>query len=229
MENKIIKEESVQSRFSEAPWAEDAENHHLIIGGTGGIGSWLNLFLSSINYSVHIYDFDTIELHNLGGQFFGKHQIGTSKVQAIKENIIQFRDSKNVTIYQEPYAENSLISPIMISAFDNMKARKVMFENWKTQEDRVAFIDGRQLAEMGMVYCVLPGQENLYENELFDDSEVLELNCNYKATTHCGALTASLLTTLVTNVIYNQKFKAEIRTLPFKLEFNLSALDFTKT
>lgn len=215
---------SVQSRFSDAPWAKNAEDKHIIIGGVGGIGSWTTLFLSSIGYTLHLFDFDIIEKHNLGGQFYNLNQLGLKKTEAIIESVKSFRESENIFTY-EKYDKDSMISPIMVSCFDNMEARKSMFENWKAQEDRVAFIDGRMQAEIGMYYCVLPGQEEMYEKELFEDSDVEELNCNYKATTHCGAFIGSQLTSLITNVIYNKEFEASIRATPFKTEFEMPMLN----
>jgi molybdopterin/thiamine biosynthesis adenylyltransferase len=218
---------TIQTRFSEACWAKNAENYPIVIGGAGGIGSWTSLFLGSIGYDLHLYDFDNIEIHNLGGQFYSTKDISKSKVEALRDHLNHFREAK-INIYNQKYTlERGLISPIMISCFDNMKARKEMFENWKTQKDKIAFIDGRMQAEMGMYYCVLPGQEELYEKELFDDTEVPELNCNYKATTHCGAFIGSQLTALVTNVIYNSVHKASIRETPFKTNFNFPMMSIT--
>lgn len=222
---------SVQTRFSDACWAKDAEKVNIIVGGAGGIGSWTSLFLSSIGYTLHIYDFDIIEKHNLGGQFYSLSDIGKTKLDALKDNIKNFRESENINLYKEKYDEKGLVGGIMVSCFDNMKARKEMFENWKNQdkEDKIAFLDGRMQAELGMYYCVLPGQEDLYEKELFDDSEVAELNCNYKSTTHCGAFIGSQLTTLVTNVIYNTIHRADIRITPFKTEFELPMVSIKST
>jgi molybdopterin/thiamine biosynthesis adenylyltransferase len=221
----IIKGPAEKSRFSDAIWAKDAADIDILIGGAGGIGSWLTLFLASIGYTLHIFDFDTVEVHNLGGQFYGSNDIGISKLAALKKNILEFRNENNVNIYVEEYKEDSLVSPIMISALDNMKARRIMFDNWKAQEDRVAFLDGRMQAELGMFYCVLPGQEEMYEAELFDDSEVEELNCSYKSTTHCGAFIGSQLTSLITNLIYNIRVGIEVRSTPFKMEFELGMMN----
>jgi len=221
-----IEEVKVQSRFSDAPWAKDAEDVNIIIGGAGGIGSWTSLFLASIGYTLHIYDFDTIEKHNLGGQFYRNSDIGSTKTYALTRLAKDFRLAENIFTY-EKYEKDSEVSDIMVSCFDNMEARKAMFENWKASDTRIAFLDGRMQAEVGMFYCVLPGQEDAYEKELFHDDEVEELNCNYKATTHCGAFIGSQLTTLVTNVVYNHVIGADIRATPFKTEFELPMLNTT--
>ena len=66
------------NRFKEAPWflsvpeEEKAVIHYstINIGGAGGIGSWTALFLSRAGFYTYVQDFDTIETHNIGGQFF---------------------------------------------------------------------------------------------------------------------------------------------------------------
>lgn len=214
-----------KSRFSDAVWAKNPKEYDIVIGGSGGIGSWLSFFLASIGYNLHVYDFDVVEEHNLGGQLFSINDCGMQKVEALNRNISNFR-GETITTYNEKFTEDSLVSPIMISAFDNMEARKVMFEKWKSQEDRIAFIDGRMLAELGMYYCVTPETEELYIAELFDDSEVEQENCSYKSTTHCGAYIASQMTALVTNVIYNLVTGVAIRATPFKTNFDFAMMSF---
>ena len=54
-----------QARFKDAPWFPVA-SEPVLIGGAGGIGSWLTFFLAKIGFSPIVYDFDTIEEHNLG-------------------------------------------------------------------------------------------------------------------------------------------------------------------
>lgn len=214
-----------KSRFSDAVWAKEPKNYDIVIGGAGGIGSWLAFYLASIGYNLHIYDFDVVEEHNLGGQLYSIKDCGKHKVDALNNTILEFR-GESINTYNEKFTEDSLVSPIMISAFDNMEARKVMFEKWKSQEDRTAFIDGRMLAELGMYYCVTSETEHLYEHELFDDSEVEQENCSYKSTTHCGGYIASQMTALVTNIIYNQVTGIPIRATPLKTEFDFAMMNF---
>ncbi len=74
------------NRFKDAPWFPK-EDVHTVVGGAGGIGSWLTLLLSRAGFKPIVFDFDTLEEHNLGGQFFSKRQIGKTKVEALEENV----------------------------------------------------------------------------------------------------------------------------------------------
>lgn len=230
MSENIVKETEKEptgnikhSRFQDAPWY--GTPLEIVVGGTGGIGSWTALLLSRIGHHLYLFDMDLIEEHNMAGQLYATKQIGRNKAEAIKETIILYADNHNIETMGK-YDENSPTSPIVFSCFDNMAARKLMFNKWKEQEDRQIFIDGRMLAEVGMIYCVTKGNEEAYEAELFDDAEVKEAPCSFKATSHCGALIGSLMVSGLNNYLSNVAYKADIKVVPFKLEFELPMFSF---
>lgn len=67
------------------------EKYTLNIIGTGSLGSFLTLTLAKLGFKrIRIYDYDTIELHNLPNQFYRTQDIGTPKTQALKEIVHQF-------------------------------------------------------------------------------------------------------------------------------------------
>jgi tRNA A37 threonylcarbamoyladenosine dehydratase len=134
------------SRFKEAPWFR-TEPLDIIIGGCGGIGSWTSLLLSRQAHNLYLFDDDRVENLNLGNQLFRHSDVGENKTQAVTNVIRDLSGQDNIEQY-ELYTSESISGPIMISCFDNMKARKVMFDNWvnyvKTNpEDNCIFIDGR--------------------------------------------------------------------------------------
>lgn len=218
IEEEITNEDQTKVRFSGATWFK-AGPQDLIIGGVGGIGSWLALFLGRIGHNLHLFDGDLIEEVNLAGQFYNNSQVGILKVKAVEDNIKAF--CNNQVYINTWYTSDSLTGPFVFSAFDNMKARKLMFEKWAEQEDRELFIDGRLLMEVGTVFCVQKGQEDLYRETLFDDEELAELPCNYKATSHCGAFIGSLMTSMFNNYLTNKVIGAEASSVQFQTDFNL--------
>lgn len=218
------------SRFRDAPWYE--ENIPIIVGGSGGIGSWLSLFLARQKANLFIFDTDKYEEVNMAGQFCKTRDIDKLKTQALKENIYDFTANRNVSCFGE-YNKNSLINPIMFSGFDNMKARGIMFEKWVSglkdinlKEQVHVFIDGRLNAEEAEIYVVTPEKIEDYKKTLFDDKEASPQNCSYKSTSHCSAIIAGLMVSAYNNVVTNHKVKMNYREVPFSIKYQLPLLNF---
>lgn len=209
-----------KTRFQDAFWFQIGPQD-IIIGGTGGIGSWVSLFLGRIGHNLYLFDNDTIDQSNMAGQFYTLKQVGKNKAEATAENIQNFCGIETEVEVFSLYDEDSPTSPIVMSCFDNMAARKLMFEKWAAEESREVFIDGRMLAETGMVFLVQKGQEDQYRAELFDDSEVEDAPCSFKATSHCGALIGSLMTSLLNNYLTNKQIGSEVAETPFRFDFEL--------
>lgn len=224
--------EEYKNRFKDAPWASFKEE--IIVGGAGGTGSWTSLLLARAGHSLIIYDYDYYDATNIAGQFMKPADINKSKVSALKQNIIDFcGEEASIDAICEKYTEESMITPIMISCFDSMEARKIFFENWASQEDRQIFIDTRQNAENRDVFFVLKGDEDEYRKHLFsDDSLTYEVPCSYKATSHTGAGTAELVLCGLNNYLSNIKFSEDnngiyedIRRVPFKISDDLTQIN----
>ncbi len=219
-----------KSRFRDASWFKKIDELviPIIIGGAGGIGSWLTLFLSRMlppTSYILLYDFDTVEEVNMAGQLFRIKDIGKLKTTAIKEIARHFSDYEKVTTMTEKYDGESLRSPIMFSCFDNMKARQDMFKNWLEEAEKYPgsiFIDGRLNAEQFQVFYVTLENAKIYQEKyLFDDSEVEDTNCSYKQTTHFAAAIAAKMVQGLTG------FLDETYELPFKYE-EIGPLFFTE-
>ena len=164
-----------------------------------------------------MYDDDTVEGINLSGQLFSKDNVGKSKTESARDNIFSFTEISDQKVHSmnQKLTEESYVSAIAFSCFDNMKARKDMFKKWKTLENRELFIDGRMTIETYEVYVVKKGDEKRYEKTLFDDSQIGEQICSLKNTSHTGALIAARMVTSFTNYIANQLMGINIREVPF--------------
>lgn len=216
-----LKGKATSVRFSDIEWFHPGIP--VLIGGAGGIGSWLAFYLGRQECKIYIHDSDIVDATNLGGQLYGHEYIGISKEEATVDLIKKFSSTTEVH-KMGWFTEDSYASPIMFSAFDNMKARKLMFNKWKEQSNREIFIDGRMLAESAQIFAVRKGDEDRYENELFDDNEVEDVACSMKATSHCGAMTAGYMTSIFNNYITNVKAKTEFREVPFRTLFELPTI-----
>ena len=227
------------SRFKDAPWFPKEETN-VIVGGAGGIGSWLTLMLSRAGFFPIVYDFDRLEEHNLAGQLYTKldAEQNVLKVDALKGLCKHFADT-DITVMSEKYTKDSMSHNYVFSAFDNMQARKDMFnawceyvKEWKKQTSSELqgaleesffhtpiFIDGRLTAEQMQIFCVTPDKIDAYKEHLFDDSEVEEAPCTMKQTSHSAAMIASHMTGFFSNHMTNNAEQDSVRSVPFFWEY----------
>jgi molybdopterin/thiamine biosynthesis adenylyltransferase len=210
-----------RSRFKDAPWYPK-ETTSAIIGGAGGIGSWLTFLLARAGFDPIVYDYDAIESHNIGGQLFGIKHIGLPKVEAIKSIVKEFSDT-DITVFNEAFDLDSMSHQYTFAAFDNMKARKDMFQVWyegNSENPNAILIDGRLLMEQMQIFCVTRENAAEYKEEhLFDDSEVEAENCTMKQTSHSASMIASLMVGFFTNHVTNIIQGSVVRQVPFYHEY----------
>lgn len=232
----IIKENT--SRFSSAEWFDTTKQQKIIVGGCGGIGSnaIFQLARTNIDYII-VYDDDKVDMTNLAGQMFDKKDVGQSKSYAIYRKCIEFSDSY-INYFQKKIDSTINLYKyfnIFIGCFDNMKARKQMFELFCKQREyfddksKMLFIDGRLSAEYMQVISFTGDDEysmRKYENNyLFDSSEAEETVCSYKQTSFCANIIGSLITNVVVNFCAN--LVGDIRPLPFLIEYDATIMKFT--
>lgn len=222
------------SRFKDLPWAEQATKTYALVVGAGGIGSWTSLFLARAGITIHCYDHDILEEHNLGGQFFMHEDIGLNKCSALQQAIYSACGSTKLFDYSAiPFSEHiytMAMYDIIISAVDNMSARKQIFDAWRNRfvednnpERKSLLIDGRLLAEQFQIYCVHNTDTEAirkYHKTLFDDDEIKDEPCTARQTSHVAGMIGSMITTFATNYLANQLSPMTAsRAVPFLTEF----------
>ena len=222
--------ESIKTRFKDAVWAK--KKHTVTIGGAGGIGSWLAFALARTEQNVELWDYDTIDQTNMSGQLYRLSDIGKHKTVACKDVVRQFSGTNfQFEAVNTKMTKYTLVQPFCFSAFDNMTARKEVFEAWYEQHKdnkNAIFIDGRMLMESGQIFCVTPSRAELYRKEyLFDEDQAPSVDCSSKATSHCGMFIASVMTSMFTNHLSNIVYDEDMRDVPFKFEFELPLINFT--
>jgi molybdopterin/thiamine biosynthesis adenylyltransferase len=211
-------------RFSGANWFPQ-ENEEVVIGGAGGIGSWLALLLARIGFKIYLVDFDRVEMHNIGGQFFKVDDVSMYKTQSVNDSIQELCGTSINTINERVEENFQYGTSFMFSAFDNMKARKNLFKSWKYRVNKPyaktpIFIDGRLTMEQLQIFCVTEENMDVYERDyLFNDSEVEDTACTTKQTSHSAAMIASHMVGFFTNHIANIHEGAKHRAVPFKYEY----------
>ena len=227
----------IRTRFQAAPWFKDnftTENVSCIIGGAGGIGSWLSVFLARIGIPITIFDDDVLEIHNFGGQCFTRPFLGMEKVRALRNLVDDFTagDRARFSIHTDRISEGTYLPPeyIYISAFDNMTARKDMFSIWcekvaqaeEEEKSKYLFVDGRLLSEQLQIYCVNHTNMTRYgEQCLPSDESIPDAVCTLKQTSHVAAIIGGLMTSFITNHLTNMFQGAGTRFVPFYYEMYL--------
>ena len=209
-------------RFQGLDWYSQDDAPVVVVGGAGGIGSWLSFFLARANFNVILSDFDTVEEHNIGGQLFKRSQIGKYKAEAVGRNVSEF-STNTINAQTVKITEETATHEFMFSAFDNMDARRAMFKVWKrswNNMNRPIFIDGRLNAEQFQIFCVTPENADEYERiHLFNDSEVEDAPCSAQQTTHTAAMIAGHMVGFFTNHITNINLRDKVREIPFMYEY----------
>ncbi len=98
-EPKIKNNKSV--RFSDAPWYRPGIE--CTVGGAGGIGSWLAFFLGRQECVIALFDMDSIDETNLGGQLYSLEDIGNNKAEVIARKIRNYSENPRILQRQENF------------------------------------------------------------------------------------------------------------------------------
>lgn len=213
--------DAVIKRFSNAPWAK---KRTVTLGGAGGIGSNVAYNLIKLGYDIYLFEYDVVDPGNVGGQHYYLSDVGKTKAIAIVKRAGDVNKETKVTTLGKLTEATpiELIQPITLSGFDNIDARRLLFEKWyeryKDSKEAI-FIDGRQNAEDFEIFAVTPDLADRYRETLFTD-EIDELPCNYKATTQTGLINAGMMIGIMTNFI-SELVDPGIRVIPFRTSFNI--------
>ena len=225
------------SRFSSAIWYNKIREQSIILGGAGGISSYVGFLLSRINpNSITVYDNDVVEETNLSGQFYETIDIGQNKVRALTDKFGRYSNYYRYTANADRFTLSSQSRKVMICGFDNMQARRDFFAVWfqaleRAPEDEKAdylFIDGRLAAEEFQVFCIQGNDTyhiNKYSEEwLFSDEEAEETQCSYKQTSFCANMIASIMVNLFVNFVANKCGPLIDRAIPFFTYYDASQM-----
>lgn len=218
------------ARVMGAEWFPLLYRKPLMVLGQGGIGSHLSFLLSRLGCDLYLYDHDVYEAHNMTGQIVKQSAIGKNKAEAMKDLISELSPDCNVECFGK-YTSDEPTNKVVLCGFDNMEARKIAFENWKTfvstldpeKKKECLFMDGRLLAEVMQIISIPGDREDLIEKYskeyLFSDAEVKEEFCTFKQTSHCASMIASHMTAFLTNWAMNVEKGKVFRKVPFYYEY----------
>jgi molybdopterin/thiamine biosynthesis adenylyltransferase len=151
-------------------------NTPVTIIGAGATGSWLALCLAKLGIdNITVWDFDTVEEHNVPNQLFGIKHIGMTKTGALSDILQEQVDLKEpIKIKTEAFTDQRL-SGIVFLMVDSMKARKEIWDNSIKMKSAVKLlVEPRMGLSEGRIYNVNPMDLNhikRYEDCWYSDEQ----------------------------------------------------------
>ncbi len=155
--------------------------------GAGAIGSRVAMGLAKLGIKhIHVWDFDTVEPHNIANQIFGNDDIGKLKVDALAE-LVKRQTGTDITKHPGKYETGcEALGQIVFLATDTMASRKEIWEasiRFKTSVELM--VEARMGADNGRLYTVIPAiieQVRLWESTLYTDAEAEVSVCGTSTT-----------------------------------------------
>lgn len=130
------------------------KNEWVHIIGCGSVGSTVAELLARFGITkIVLYDFDTVEPHNIVNQMFVQNQIGMLKVDAVKDMILNINPEANVSIHKKGWVDEPLDGYVFL-AVDNIETRKKIMDANKYNSYIKAVFDFRTGLTDGQHFAV---------------------------------------------------------------------------
>ena len=175
---------------------EKLKNAKVAVIGVGAIGSIVADLLARIGVgTIYLFDYDTVELHNIAGQRFKEDDLGKPKVKIIEQELKKINSEitilgDNIKIVTHTQLPKEL--DYIFSCVDNFTGRKVLLDYQKKVNPNVIIFDG------GLSTPTV-GTNQMYKK---DEKKVIDFYPDFykemekeKRTTCTGELIPSLVTT----------------------------------
>lgn len=108
-----------------------AERIHVI--GCGAIGSLVADTLARMGLTkITLYDFDTVEAHNIANQIYTEDDIGKPKVNALSKRLLAINPDMEEDLFVQPYGyQNQSLSGYVFLCVDNIDLRRSIVEKYQ--------------------------------------------------------------------------------------------------
>jgi molybdopterin/thiamine biosynthesis adenylyltransferase len=184
--------------------------------GCGAIGSHTTEALTKMGVrKIRVFDDDTVDYHNLSNQGYYWDNIGYKKVEALSSRLSEGTGAELIGEYSRVDSDHVFQEKFVVSAVDNMKGRKEIFDSFMNSPTSRYLLDGRMGAMVGQAYFVdkvdIESIER-YEKTLFSDEEAYQAPCTEKSTIFCAYGLSAVLCALVAQVLMGRRieYMAEI-------------------
>ena len=202
----------------------DLKSVEFHIVGCGAIGSSVAMQLVRLGAdNFYLYDFDKVEIPNIGVSQYNEQDVGLPKVRAL----INHMKRVNVMIKVEGIIDRFTTyegskEGILILGLDSMKARRDIVKMLvKCPYKPKIVIDGRMGAEHYQQYIYNNITMSQYDKNWYSDDESDPEPCTRKATSYCSNMSGSFIANAAKNIVMKQPYFKEI-------SFNFSTLILDK-
>ena len=192
--------------------------------GCGAIGSSVAMQLVRLGAdNFYLYDFDKVEIPNIGVSQYNEQDVGLPKVGAL----INHMKRVNVMIKVEGIIDRFTTyegskEGILILGLDSMKARRDIVKMLvKCPYKPKIVIDGRMGAEHYQQYIYNNITMSQYDKNWYSDDESDPEPCTRKATSYCSNMSGSFIANAAKNIVMKQPYFKEVT-------FNFSTLILDK-
>lgn len=177
---------------------EIAKTTSVSVIGVGAVGSHVITVLAKLGITdITIYDYDTVEPHNVANQGFGLDEVGLLKTEAVRLRTLRTTGVDVKVVEGKIEGKFPFTTDIVISAVDSMAARKMLWEGVSDISSTTKlWIDGRMGALYGVVFAIPLAdmrKVGLYAATLHSDAEGIQAPCSAKATIFCPWWMASIV------------------------------------
>ena len=195
---------------------------HII--GCGAIGSWIAIQLvrQGIEH-LQLWDFDTVEAHNLTNQSYPKTHIGQPKVASLRAQLRSINPNATVIIHNEPYEAQPLTGYVFLCV-DSIKTRRDIATMHQSNSLIKAMFDCRMGLTSAQHYAADWHHEKQVQRFIasmqFEDDEV-------EVTSACGTQLSVLPTVLNITASAVANFMNHARGLDLRPEVHIDSFIFT--
>ncbi len=214
------------SRQADIVPSDRLASHPVHVIGCGAIGRQVAIQLATIGSPViHLTDFDTVEVGNLGSQGFDQDEVGVHKTVAVSLTLSNINNgvvlNQNRRRFRRTDAREMDRAHVVFSCVDGMDARKRIFNAIRTKVG--LFIDGRMSAEILRVLTYKATEDpKTYSDTLFDEADAYEGSCTAKTTFYSSSVVAGIMVGQFTKWLRDIPLYPDVRMNLLSLEIGVT-------
>ena len=196
-------------------------NVPILVIGAGSVGSFVVMSLAKMGCNdITVFDFDTVEDHNMPNQLYRISDIGKSKVIALKEIVKDFTGIE-INAVNEKFDFKTYKS-VTIVAVDSMSLRKDIWDKAKRNININIYIEARMGKELMYIYSLRNLDRTAseeYDKFLYSDEETAETPCTERAIVYNMNMIAGFIANMV-----KKYANLEENEIPFEIIFDCKTM-----